>query len=297
MIRKRAMVTVYVLSLVLVGLLLSHGAGSSGAQVATPDLMARPSAGQLAPQANVYYVATTGSDANPGTLTRPWRTIQKATDTLQAGDTVYIRAGTYHERVVLQYSGNPDQTITFVAYPGETVTIDGSGITVPEYGGLFDLGSRSYIVVSGLRVINSNQYGILADGSSGVLIEGNTTYHTGTSGIAAWGSDHVVIDGNKVELAGYNGMQECITVGGTDAFEVRKNEVFDCRKEASVPSRALPTAGSTATRCMTPITWAFTSMPKINTPTTSRFSRTSSTASLTRTGLPSPLSRAACWKT
>ena len=95
MMRKRAMITVYVLPLVLIGLLLSYGAGSSGAQVAAPDLTARSPAGLLAPQASVYYVATSGSDANPGTLTQPWRTIQKAAATLQAGDAVYIRAGTY----------------------------------------------------------------------------------------------------------------------------------------------------------------------------------------------------------
>jgi hypothetical protein len=231
MIRKRATVTVYVLPMVLVGLLLSYGAGSSGAQVAAPDLAVRPPGGLLAPQASVYYVATTGSDANRGTFTRPWRTIRKAADTLQAGDTVYIRAGTYRERVLPQNSGSAGQYITYAAYRGETVTIDGSGIAVPEYSGLFDLAGRSYIVVSGLRVMNSNQFGILADGSSEVLIKGNYTYHTGTSGIAAWGSDHVVIDGNKVELACYNGMQECISVADTNAFEVRNNEVLDCRKE------------------------------------------------------------------
>jgi hypothetical protein len=38
-----------------------------------------------------YYVAPSGNDSNPGTMDRPWQTIQKAADTLIAGDTVYIR--------------------------------------------------------------------------------------------------------------------------------------------------------------------------------------------------------------
>jgi len=42
---------------------------------------------------HTYYVAPTGNDANPGTLSRPWRTIQPAADTLGTGDTVYIRRG------------------------------------------------------------------------------------------------------------------------------------------------------------------------------------------------------------
>src|SRR2546430_6204833 len=35
-----------------------------------------------------YYVAPTGSDSNPGTSAAPWRTIQKAANTLNGGDTV-----------------------------------------------------------------------------------------------------------------------------------------------------------------------------------------------------------------
>jgi hypothetical protein len=32
-----------------------------------------------------FYVSTTGSDSNPGTPAAPWRTIQKAFNTLTAG--------------------------------------------------------------------------------------------------------------------------------------------------------------------------------------------------------------------
>ena len=53
-------------------------------------------------QGGVYYVAPTGDDANPGTLDYPWQTIQHAADILVAGDTVYIRAGTYSEQVIPQ---------------------------------------------------------------------------------------------------------------------------------------------------------------------------------------------------
>src|SRR5512140_3133527 len=60
----------------------------------------------LTPQAAVYYVDPTGDDSNAGTAAHPWRTIQKAADTLVAGETVYIKAGTYHERVVPQNSGS-----------------------------------------------------------------------------------------------------------------------------------------------------------------------------------------------
>jgi hypothetical protein len=45
--------------------------------------------------ATEYYVSTTGSDSNPGTLAAPFASLQKGADTAVAGDTVWIRGGTY----------------------------------------------------------------------------------------------------------------------------------------------------------------------------------------------------------
>jgi len=71
---------------------------------------------------NFYYVdSINGSDANSGTSeSKPWRTIQHAADTVAAGDTIYIRGGTYYQRVNLfnrDNSGGP--YITFSNYPGK----------------------------------------------------------------------------------------------------------------------------------------------------------------------------------
>lgn len=80
----------------------------------------------------VYYVSPAGNDAHPGPIVQPWRTIQHAADTLVAGDTVYIRAGTYPERVIPQRSGAAGRPITYAACPGDGVTIDGSDIILPD---------------------------------------------------------------------------------------------------------------------------------------------------------------------
>src|SRR6478752_5488641 len=42
---------------------------------------------------NIFFVATSGSDANPGTFASPWKTIVKAKNTIAAGDTAYIENG------------------------------------------------------------------------------------------------------------------------------------------------------------------------------------------------------------
>jgi parallel beta-helix repeat protein len=188
------------------------------------------------PSENVFYVSPAGDDANPGSEAQPWRTIQKAADSLVAGQTVYIMAGTYAERVVPQNSGTAGNLITFAAQPGAAVTIDGNGVTLPDdLAGLFEIAFNDYIRVTGLRVINAQPYtdngGILVRNGSFITIDGNSTDHTASSGIGVWGSNHVTIDGNTVDHAGEAGGQECISVAGTDTFEVRNNTVRDGNKE------------------------------------------------------------------
>ena len=85
--------------------------------------------------AGTYYVAgsqTNSSDSNPGTLAQPWKTIVHAAKAARAGDTVYVRAGTYTGQVVVANSGEPGKEIVLRAYPGDErkAVINGAGITV-----------------------------------------------------------------------------------------------------------------------------------------------------------------------
>ncbi|WP_423815246.1 right-handed parallel beta-helix repeat-containing protein, partial [Pseudomonas oryzihabitans] len=45
--------------------------------------------------AATYYVATTGADTNPGTILQPFKTVEKLTSVMIAGDIGYLRGGTY----------------------------------------------------------------------------------------------------------------------------------------------------------------------------------------------------------
>ena len=78
-----------------------------------------------------YYVSPSGSDEKPGTLTEPWKTVQKAFDSATAGQTVCFRGGTYPEAVLPdpttkaatqleKRSGTPGNPIVFTNYPGES---------------------------------------------------------------------------------------------------------------------------------------------------------------------------------
>ena len=107
--------------------------------------------------ATTYYVDrnhSSANDMNPGTMDLPWLTIHHAAETVTAGDTVYIRAGTYNEYVYTENGGNAtDGHIVFSAYSGETPIIDGTGVT--DVGNLFIV-DKSYIKILGLVICNFN---------------------------------------------------------------------------------------------------------------------------------------------
>ncbi len=202
---------------------------------------------------NAFYVAPTGDDSNPGTEASPWKTIQKASSTLTAGQTVYIRSGTYNEQVTPQNSGTAGQVITYTNYPGEAPVLDGTGVTLGTFEGLFYIAGTDtnntvdYITVDGLKVQNVggqflgvtppdpeadefpnyNFSGIMVEFGSNITIKNNKTYNTISSGISAWNSSNIVIDGNDVELACNDGEQECITVATTNTFEITDNTIHD----------------------------------------------------------------------
>lgn len=84
--------------------------------------------------AATYYVAKSGNDSNPGTLASPFLTIQHAASLMVAGDTCYIRQGTYREEVVPANSGASGAPITFTNYPNELVVVSGADVLTGTWG-------------------------------------------------------------------------------------------------------------------------------------------------------------------
>ena len=85
----------------------------------------------LAPSKNDrgdFYVSPTGSDNNPGTLARPFKTVQQCAELVRPGFTCWLREGIYRETIVPKVSGSSGQPIAFVAYQNEEVTISGTEI-------------------------------------------------------------------------------------------------------------------------------------------------------------------------
>ena len=111
--RRRAVIAFLVLPLLPTGASLGAGAASArphASKLPRPLLLSRGKA---------FYVAPGGRDTNPGTRALPWRTIQKAADTLAPGQRVLVRAGVYRENVQLRRSGTAARPITIESYPGQ----------------------------------------------------------------------------------------------------------------------------------------------------------------------------------
>ena len=77
--------------------------------------------------ASTFYVSLSGSDANPGSLAAPWRTLAKGLVSLFPGDTLLVRGGTYVEqiRTVTYRPATPADPILVAAYPGERPVVRG----------------------------------------------------------------------------------------------------------------------------------------------------------------------------
>jgi hypothetical protein len=225
-------------------------ADPSVSATATATLLARAASG------STYYVAPGGSDSNPGTIGEPWATIQHAADTAIAGDTVFARAGVYNEHVGFANSGSAaGGFITFANYPGETATLDGTGLDIPggQYG-LFTLKDSSYVIVTGFELRNYKTtklsqvpIGIyLLGAGSNVQVIGNTIHDIATTahttpkqcgsdafGMTVYGTkapqaiESLAISGNEI-FHTKTGCSETLSVdGNVRRFAIVSNLIHD----------------------------------------------------------------------
>lgn len=104
-----------------------------------------------------YYVSPLGNDSNPGTIDQPWKTVPFALSQLSAGDTLWIRNGTYTHTSSIFISGKngtEGNEIKVKAFPGETVILDAGGVNDNRFA-FFSLDDCSYWHIDGLIIQNA----------------------------------------------------------------------------------------------------------------------------------------------
>jgi hypothetical protein len=205
---------------------------------------------------SIYFVSTTGSDEHPGTQDSPWRSLAHAVGVVQPGDTVYVRGGTYVERLTLQTSGTKNSPITFSNYPGETPVLSGESLSLGDndtQNALVVLQNVSYVRIEGFSIENYVSFdermpsGIFVSGSgSGIEIVGcsvsgiatvydsaDTVSERNAHAIAVYGTDGdtpldgIVIDGCDIFDNALGGSEAVALNGNVTNFSVTNNRVHD----------------------------------------------------------------------
>lgn len=135
--------------------------------------------------AATYYVATAGSDSNPGTLTAPFLTLQQGVNHAVAGDTVIVRDGTYghvnsvtggdssgneYAPVVLYNSGTAGAWITIKAEHKGAAVLD-CEMLCDAYINLYN---ASYVVIQDLVITRGYKEAIHSnDSAHHITLRGN----------------------------------------------------------------------------------------------------------------------------
>lgn len=189
-------------------------------------------AGQFSapPEPVVYYVATTGSDSNPGSDASPFATIQRAVDASRPGDTILVRDGVYGPAgcyskssfaVNIARAGSESAYISIraenphgavldaqslchsyfnLAHQAAYISISGFVITGSYWSAIWSNQGAHHIRITGNRIefignrTETSAYGIAGiytgAGSGDFLIEGNVIHDIGRTGGAWLWHDH-----------------------------------------------------------------------------------------------------------
>lgn len=104
----------------------------SAGSIHPPRILPAPSPGPAATRdGTVYHVTTNGSDANPGTDSRPFRTVQKGVAAARPGDTILVHGGTYEGVVRITRSGTPEAPIVLAGAGDGAATLTASFDELP----------------------------------------------------------------------------------------------------------------------------------------------------------------------
>lgn len=213
-------------------------------------------------QSATYYVATTGNNTNDGSEASPWLTVKKAIDTMVAGDTTYIRAGTYTETAELRFTrtGTSSAPIKLLAYPGEAPEIrfanrtsGSSRISIWNSGGYnvetgwitiegltltnMGVGIRMYsahdITIRHNKIYDNHYHGILGAGTR-VLIERNLIFHNGefadcAAGTVTCNKDHGIYLSGTNNTVANNVIYDNLSYG----IQLNANATHDPAQHAS----------------------------------------------------------------
>ena len=205
---------------VLTAALASLGVGL----LVTPSAFATTSCDRVA--------APGGSDSAAGTVDAPYATVQKLVNSLSAGQTGCLRAGTYSQDVTFAHGGASGAPITLTAYPGDD--------RATVVGRMWLKNGSDYITVSGLNLngVNSGNLPSPTVDDAYATFTGNdvTNNHTAIcfdlgDDTGTWGrASHTLIQDNRIHHCGVmpaGNHDHGIYVEASDYAQILDNVIYD----------------------------------------------------------------------
>jgi parallel beta-helix repeat protein len=135
-------------------------------------------------------VSSGKSSASNTVVPTDYPTIQAALDAANDGDTIYVKAGTYHENVVV------NKTISLIGEDPNTTVIDG----IPAGGTLVSV-TRNNVTISGFTIRSfpdRSDTGILLSSSNFSSIEGNVIVECSNGATLDFNSSNNLLFGNYI---------------------------------------------------------------------------------------------------
>lgn len=119
-----------------------------------------------------YYVAINGNDSNNGSLSSPFKTLQKAVSIVKAGDYIYLRGGTHNmtvKSVVIERSksGTSSSMIRVFAYGSETPVLRFDGVENSSSRGIVQ--DAAYWHWKGITIERAGDNGMLLSGNNNTI--------------------------------------------------------------------------------------------------------------------------------
>jgi hypothetical protein len=153
---------------------------------------------------NTYFVSLTGSDTYTGTIDHPFRTVNKALNIVNGGDTIYVRGGTYgpSDAFTISKSGTSTAPITISGYGNERPIFAGND-TGPGDWNAFIWIEGNNIILKQFEFSHSNGRGIGVYGGAVTAIQNITIdnvwiHHTKEAGIYMENANHFTVKNSRV---------------------------------------------------------------------------------------------------
>ena len=182
-----------------------------------------------------FYVSPKGSDDNPGTEKKPWKTFSKAAEAVKPGSMVIFEDGEYveDEYTAIRIGGTKDAPIIFTArnpHKAKLIYTEDVRLTSKIYifKGADYVTIKDFTITQEATATDSDSAPtadiILRTMADHGVISNNRFSHAYEEAIKLYDNDDIIIENNYITDMGHEGMD----LFAASNIIVRNNEIYEC---------------------------------------------------------------------